>query len=81
MLHGRGRIPMTMQRYVAARLPLTLSPTVQGPAGALEHLEGLEGLEILEHLEHLEHLGPPEKPEYPEMQKSLPHGVCGRDFR
>ena len=75
---------MTMQRYVAARLPLTLSPTVQEPAGAQEHLEALEGLDILEHLEileNLEHLGPPEKPEYPEMQKSLPHGVCGRDFR
>ena len=75
---------MTMQRYVAARLPLTLSPTVQGPAGAQEHLEGLEileSLENLENLENLEHIGPPEKPEYPEMQKSLPHSVCGRDFR
>ena len=75
---------MTMQRYVAARPPLTLSPTVQEPAGAQEHLEGLEILELLEHLEILEHLGPPEKPEYPEypeMQKSLPHSVCGRDFR
>ena len=75
---------MTMQRYVADRLPLTLSPTVQGPAGAQKHLEGLEILEHLENLELLELLGPPKKPEYPEypeMQKSLPHGVCGRDFR
>ena len=39
----------------------------------LEILEHLENLELLEILEHLEILG--------KKAKSLPHGVCGRDFR
>ena len=43
---------------------------------ALDYLEVLEILEILESLENLEHLENLGK-----KAKSLPHDVCGRDFR
>ena len=42
----------------------------------LDHLENLELLDNLEHLEILEHLENLGK-----KTKSLPHSVCGRDFR